>query len=84
MHTKGKVTVCVCVRARMHACIFLCACPHVYVYMCVRENGIGIIICCSWLDSFFWIGYKRELKHEDLFATPEEAQSQYLLERFNK
>ena len=24
--------------------------------------------------------YKRELKHEDLYATPEEARSQYLLE----
>ena len=40
--------------------------------------------CHSWLDSFFWIGYKQELKQEDLYATPEEAQSQYLLERFNK
>ena len=44
----------------------------------------GIITTCSWLDSFFWIGYKRELKQEDLYTTPEEAQSQYLLECFNK
>ena len=40
--------------------------------------------CQSWLDSLFWIGYKRELKQEDLYATPEEARLQYILEKFSK
>ena len=38
----------------------------------------------SWLDPLFWIGYTRELKQEDLYATPKEARSQHLLEQFNK
>ena len=42
------------------------------------------VTACSWLDVFFWIGYKRELKQEDLYATPEEGQSQHLLDHFNK
>jgi len=31
-----------------------------------------------------WKGYKRELKHEDLYATPEESRSQELHKRFNR
>ena len=31
-----------------------------------------------------WKGYKQELKHEDLYATPEESLSQVLHQRFNK
>ena len=38
----------------------------------------------SWLDPLIWIGYKRELKQEDLYATPEGARSQILLEKFEK
>ena len=38
----------------------------------------------SWLNSLMWKGYKKELKHEDLYATPEESLSQVLHKRFNK
>ncbi|XP_065913909.1 ATP-binding cassette sub-family C member 4-like isoform X2 [Dysidea avara] len=38
----------------------------------------------SWLDPLIWLGYKRELTHQDLYATPEGFKSQYLSERFNK
>jgi len=38
----------------------------------------------SWLDPLIWVGYKRELTHEDLYATPESIKSQHLLKRFNK
>ena len=31
-----------------------------------------------------WKGFKNELKHEDLYATPEESRSQELQERFKK
>ncbi|XP_065916533.1 ATP-binding cassette sub-family C member 4-like isoform X2 [Dysidea avara] len=37
-----------------------------------------------WLDPIFWIGYRRELKQDDLYAAPEEARSQDLSECFNK
>jgi len=39
---------------------------------------------CSWLDPLIWVGYKRELTDEDLYAIPEDYKSQHLLERFNK
>ena len=39
---------------------------------------------CSWLNALMWKGYKQELKHEDLYATPEESLSQVLYRRFNK
>ena len=38
----------------------------------------------SWLNALMWKGYKQELKHEDLYATPEESLSQVLYDRFNK
>ncbi|XP_065914062.1 ATP-binding cassette sub-family C member 4-like isoform X2 [Dysidea avara] len=38
----------------------------------------------SWIDPLIWVGFKRELTHEDLYATPEDVKSQHLLERFNK
>lgn len=55
-----------------------------YIYITLATAYRITIYVYSWLDLFFWIGYKRELQQEDLYATPEEAQSQYLLERFNK
>ena len=64
------VGACVCARVRA---ILICV-----LYVCI------LVLLCSWLDSFFWIGYKHELKQEDLYAIPEEAQSQYLLEHFDK
>ena len=45
---------------------------------------ISAFIFASWLDPLFWIGYTRELKQEDLYATPTEARSQHLLEHFDK
>ena len=71
------VRVCACVRVYVRA---VCACT---ILICVFLVYI-LVLLCSWLDSFFWIGYKHELKQEDLYAIPEEAQSQYLLEHFDK
>ena len=31
-----------------------------------------------------WKGFRRELKHEDLYATPEESRSQELHKTFDK
>ncbi|XP_065882476.1 ATP-binding cassette subfamily C member 4-like [Dysidea avara] len=36
----------------------------------------------AWLDPLIWTGYRRELKQEDLYATPEAAKSQKLLKDF--
>ncbi|XP_065897571.1 ATP-binding cassette sub-family C member 4-like [Dysidea avara] len=38
----------------------------------------------SWLDPLIWIGYKRELKQDDLYATPKRTRSQILVKKFNK
>ena len=38
----------------------------------------------SWLNSLMWKGFRHELKHKDLYATPEESRSQELQKRFNK
>ena len=50
----------------------------------VYLNHCNGLILCSWLDPIFWIGYRRELKQDDLYAAPEEARSQDLSECFNK
>jgi len=39
---------------------------------------------CSWLDPLIWTGYKRELKQEDLYATPDTCRSQNLLSSFRR
>ena len=49
-----------------------------------------MIICmavpiCSWLEPLFWIGYRRKsLQAEDLYAHPQEVDSQRLLKDFNR
>jgi len=63
-----------------------------FIHPCV--TCFGLLMSCkskynflhivSWLDPLFWIGYRRELKQEDLYATPQEARSQHLLEQFDK
>ena len=47
-------------------------------------TGWLCFILSSWLNALMWKGYKQELKHEDLYATPEESLSQVLYRRFNK
>ncbi|XP_065919562.1 ATP-binding cassette sub-family C member 4-like isoform X2 [Dysidea avara] len=37
-----------------------------------------------WVTYIMWKGFRRELKHEDLYATPEESRSQELHKTFNK
>ena len=43
-----------------------------------------VLFRSSWLNSLMWKGCKQELKHEDLYATPEESLSQVLHKRFSK
>ena len=43
-----------------------------------------MVMHSSWLDSLIWTGYKRELKQEDLYETPESCRSQKLLRGFKK
>ena len=44
----------------------------------------AFISFCSWLDSLIWTGCKRELKQEDLYATPDNCRSQKLLKEFKR
>ena len=38
----------------------------------------------SWVDPLLWFGARNTLQHEDLYAHPPEADSKYLLHKFNK
>ena len=38
----------------------------------------------SWVDPLFWVGFRRTLNQSDLYAHPGEADSEKLLNRFNK
>ena len=40
--------------------------------------------CNSWVDPLFWLGCGRSLEFNDLYAHPPEADSKYLLDKFNK
>jgi len=42
------------------------------------------LFCYSWVTSLMCKGFKHELKHEDLFAPPEESLSRDLHQRFDK
>ena len=55
-----------------------------YIPSSVAMHWWLCFIPCSWLNALMWKGYKQELKHEDLYATPEESLSQVLYRRFNK
>ncbi|XP_065897574.1 ATP-binding cassette sub-family C member 4-like isoform X2 [Dysidea avara] len=57
--------------------------PHNAVTKNHREITKNLLLK-SWLDPLIWIGYKRELKQDDLYATPKGAQSQILVKKFNK
>ena len=46
--------------------------------------GHVALFLCSWVTSLMLKGFKQELKHEDLFATPEESLSRDLHQRFDK
>ncbi|XP_065919842.1 ATP-binding cassette sub-family C member 4-like isoform X2 [Dysidea avara] len=49
-----------------------------------RKAGWISLFFFHWLNSLLWKGFRRELKHEDLFATPEESKSQELHRNFSK
>ena len=53
-------------------------------YMYIIKVETCLFHFFSWLDPLIWVGYKRELTHEDLYATPESIKSQHLLKHFNK
>lgn len=38
----------------------------------------------SWIDPLFWLGCRRSLDFSDLYVHPPEADSIYLLNKFNK
>ena len=38
----------------------------------------------SWADPLFWLGCRRSLEFDDLYVCPPEAESNELLNRFNK
>ncbi|XP_065919840.1 ATP-binding cassette sub-family C member 4-like [Dysidea avara] len=49
-----------------------------------KEAGWFSLFIFHWLNSLMWKGFRHELKHEDLYATPEESRSQELHKSFNK
>ncbi|XP_019860364.1 PREDICTED: multidrug resistance-associated protein 4-like [Amphimedon queenslandica] len=49
----------------------------------VKYNPLCRAFFC-WVDPLFWLGCGRSLEFSDLYAHPPEADSKYLLEKFNK
>lgn len=39
---------------------------------------------CSWVEPFFWVGCRHGLDQTDLYAHPDEAGSEKLLNTFNR
>ena len=42
------------------------------------------MLCTRWLEPLFWLGCQRELDYSDLYVHPSEADSERLLQRFNR
>uniref|UniRef100_A0A1X7USF3 ABC transporter domain-containing protein n=1 Tax=Amphimedon queenslandica TaxID=400682 RepID=A0A1X7USF3_AMPQE len=62
--------------------------PHLLVnqpssYLCMLVNKSGSANATSWVDPLFCLGSKRSLEFNDLYAHPSEADSNYLLNKFN-
>ena len=67
-----------------HRNYLFCVSHRVYIHFVLNTKGNCPIFYYSWVHSLIWLGYKQELKQDDLYATPEGIRSQLLLEKFNK
>ncbi len=62
------------------------------LYLWLIDHAMSLCVKCisffsrpnSWLDPLFCYGVKHTLQHKDLYAHPPPADSEYLLNRFNK
>ena len=56
----------------------------ILLYLLPKPLQPQYTIYYSWLNPLMWKGFRQELKHKDLYATPEESRSQLLQEHFNR
>lgn len=45
---------------------------------------LPMLCAFRWLEPLFWLGFQRELDYSDLYVHPSEADSERLLQRFNR
>ena len=51
--------------------------------LCRNSRSIDDFLC-SWIEPLFWLGCRRSLESNDLYAYPPEAESSKLLNKFNR